>query len=138
MSHPTNYEFIIGLINTLSLGFFGIGLTVFTIMYAFIVDKREKVSHLLEIMKKRELSVFEERELNYSKALGIKYKQLSNRVREHILISFLLFLFTTYTLIFVDIGKNYMIISLLIFGVLLLYTIRILFTLYTRFKKDTL
>jgi len=134
--HPETYKQIIELTNSVTLGFFGIGVTLFTIFYAFILDKKEIVEQLLNIQQTHKLSIYELRKLNFSRAIMKKYIKIVWLIKIIILLSFTLFILTFYYIITDKITKQHCIIALVFFTLIIITTIYTMYRFNRRYNRD--
>ena len=132
---PTNNENILSLFNSISIGFFGIGATVFTVLYAFILDKKDKIVYLLDQKQKRNLSIFEERELSIAKHQMNKYKQIGKSIKLSLVLSFLLFIISLW--FYLEKVNKYMSVVYLLLAINIIVIIYIMYLYNSRFNKET-
>lgn len=87
-------ETVISLISDISnfnLGIFGISITVFTVLYAFILSRKDSLRDLNDIIKAGNDSPFLVQRVSFFATHTKKWKQLNNHLRNIIAISIMFF-----------------------------------------------
>lgn len=135
-------ETVISLISDISnfnLGIFGISITVFTVLYAFILSRKDSLRDLNDIIKAGNDSPFLVQRVSFFSTHTQKWKKLNNHLRNIIAIS-ITFFFIGMLLKYLpltDISKviAYSIIILTIF--LSIYIIVVLILVFKNYNKTT-
>ncbi|GEM_PF-4271537 len=129
---------MLNIIVSVSLAFLGISATLYTVVYAFMADKVDKLKHLLNRQKlTKKLTIFEERELYLVRIQIRKYKSLSKLISYAIGFSFVSFLISFTIQIAKWYNATFFIwLGLVFFIISLIFFVFVMLQLHKRFNKD--
>lgn len=135
-------ETIISLISDISnfnLGIFGISITVFTVLYAFILSRKDSLRDLNDIIKLGNDSPFLVQRVSFFANHSKNWKKLNNHIR-NIIVTSIIFFFAGMLIKYLpltDITKTIAISIIILTLFLSIYIIIVLILVFKNYNKTT-
>lgn len=126
-------------VSSFSFGIFGIGLGIFTVLYAFILSRKDSLRDLNDIIKAGNDDPFLRQRVSFFAAHTNRWKNLNNNIAAIIIISFLFYI-TTILLkyqAFTDTLILFVKALCLLTGLLVVYVIVMLYFVFKNYIKET-
>lgn len=121
---------------------FGVALSIFTLLYSFILSKRDELKGISEQVKIGDKSPMLAKRESFAKKYIIRLKSANNHATLVILVTFILFVFAWFTQRFIpDCNVQFKRISFCIISTLtiliILYSMFIFIKIYNHYKSET-
>ncbi|MCU0352043.1 MAG: hypothetical protein MUF43_14645 [Flavobacterium sp.] len=130
---------IISDVSNFNLGIFGISITVFTVLYAFILSRKDSLRDLNDIIKAGNDSPFLVQRVSFFSAHTKKWKELNNHLRNIILLS-ILFFFIGMVIKYIPMNctTKFIAISIICLTIILsIYISTVLFLVFKNYNRTT-
>ncbi|GAB4029633.1 hypothetical protein GCM10028774_01950 [Spirosoma jeollabukense] len=139
MENKTILELLSDVAN-FNLTMFGISMSIFTVLYAFILSRKDSLRELSDIIKSTQASPSQMRRSSLFIMHTNKWTQLNSHLRNIVATSFLLYC-TSIILKYQKISEHIKYISFSVFGltsILFIYIVIILILVFNNYKKSVL
>lgn len=122
------------------LSIFGISITLFTVLYSFILNKREELRSYNEQIKTGTANPIITQKYNFAKSYIKKVKEVNRHLKRLVIISLLCYLISCFIINFPIIPLLIYILKILVLivaGGTMIYICIILFVIFRQYTEDT-